>query len=173
MGFGQAVKTCLFRKYSTFPGRASRSEFWWFSLFYWFSLVIGLIVGSAFVAFSVRNVSCFEGACGYSWAFGMFFMGIAVFGVHTLLLITPMMAVTVRRLHDVGWSGGWCLLYIILHGGIFCSIPIAVFNPGAGLNLFLALMAAVGAILARSGEVGTNRFGHNPLKPDHPSDILI
>lgn len=32
MTFGQSIKTC-FSKYVTFSGRATRSEFWWFSLF--------------------------------------------------------------------------------------------------------------------------------------------
>jgi uncharacterized membrane protein YhaH (DUF805 family) len=33
MSFPEAIKTC-FRKYAVFEGRASRSEFWWFALFY-------------------------------------------------------------------------------------------------------------------------------------------
>jgi len=33
MQFQEAVKTC-FNKYAEFKGRASRSEFWWFVLFY-------------------------------------------------------------------------------------------------------------------------------------------
>ena len=30
--FGQAISSC-FKRYATFDGRASKSEFWWFSLF--------------------------------------------------------------------------------------------------------------------------------------------
>lgn len=41
MGPVEAVKTCL-RKYATFSGRASRSEFWWFA---GFSLTVGCIAG--------------------------------------------------------------------------------------------------------------------------------
>jgi uncharacterized membrane protein YhaH (DUF805 family) len=33
MSFRASVKTC-FNKYAVFQGRASRSEFWWFQLFY-------------------------------------------------------------------------------------------------------------------------------------------
>jgi len=33
MGFLEAVRTCLFRKYFAFRGRASRAEYWWFVLF--------------------------------------------------------------------------------------------------------------------------------------------
>ena len=31
--FGEAITVC-FSKYATFTGRASRSEFWWFNLFW-------------------------------------------------------------------------------------------------------------------------------------------
>lgn len=33
MGFVEAVKTCLLRKFWDFEGRASRAEYWWFVLF--------------------------------------------------------------------------------------------------------------------------------------------
>ena len=39
MTFSESVSTC-FRKYATFEGRASRSEYWWFVLF---SAVLGAI----------------------------------------------------------------------------------------------------------------------------------
>ena len=40
MSFTESVKTVLFQKYATFKGRASRSEYWWFTLFY---ALLGLI----------------------------------------------------------------------------------------------------------------------------------
>ena len=40
MTFAQSIETC-FRKYATFKGRASRSEFWWFVLF-WVLFQVGL-----------------------------------------------------------------------------------------------------------------------------------
>ena len=36
MNFTQSISTCM-RKYVTFSGRATRSEFWWFCLFFCFS----------------------------------------------------------------------------------------------------------------------------------------
>jgi uncharacterized membrane protein YhaH (DUF805 family) len=33
MGFVEAVRTCLLRKFWDFGGRASRAEYWWFVLF--------------------------------------------------------------------------------------------------------------------------------------------
>jgi uncharacterized membrane protein YhaH (DUF805 family) len=42
---GYAVSACL-SKYGTFTGRASRSEYWYFTLFYFIMGVVGAIVAS-------------------------------------------------------------------------------------------------------------------------------
>ena len=34
MNMKDAVKSVIFKKYATFSGRASRSEYWWFGLAY-------------------------------------------------------------------------------------------------------------------------------------------
>ena len=81
MGFVEAVRTCLFRKYVDFRGRAARAEYWWFVLF----------------TVLVRAVAASSGI----WA-----LGAAVGAV----LALPRLAVTVRRLHDTNRSGWWALL---------------------------------------------------------------
>ena len=43
MNFAQSVKTC-FRKYAVFKGRASRSEYWWFTLF---TTIVGVLLTNA------------------------------------------------------------------------------------------------------------------------------
>jgi len=42
MNFTQSISTCM-RKYVTFSGRATRSEFWWFCLF---SVLVNLATAS-------------------------------------------------------------------------------------------------------------------------------
>ena len=81
MDFLQAVKSCL-GQYATFSGRASRSEFWWFSLFQ----VLALIVTSM--------------------------LGDTAYSIAALLLLLPALAVGTRRLHDIGRSGWWQLLML-------------------------------------------------------------
>jgi uncharacterized membrane protein YhaH (DUF805 family) len=80
MGFIESVTT-VFSKFATFRGRASRSEFWWFILFY-------LIVSTALA-----------GVFG-GWLLALF----------DLVLVVPCIALTTRRLHDIGKSGWWQLL---------------------------------------------------------------
>ena len=43
MKFSQAVKTCFKKKYFTISGRASRSEFWWFQVFIWGSILLMVV----------------------------------------------------------------------------------------------------------------------------------
>lgn len=82
MTFEETIKTC-FKKYADFNGRASRSEYWWWSLF--------LVLGSLATAII--------GDKAY-----------ALFSLGTLL---PSFAVGCRRLHDVDKSGWFQLLYLI------------------------------------------------------------
>jgi hypothetical protein len=85
MTFRQSVVTC-FRKYADFKGRASRSEFWWFSLFF------SLVFWPAF------------GVAGYFFSQGRSAAGVGVLLGVWLVLGLPASAVTVRRHHDTGRS---------------------------------------------------------------------
>ena len=75
-----------FRKYADFGGRATRAEFWWWALFY----VIGGIV------FGV-----IDSVVGWSSS--------PLETVFTLAILLPTLAVTARRLHDIGKTGWWQL----------------------------------------------------------------
>ena len=89
MTFKEAIFTCLFKKSTTFRGRASRSEFWWF---YLFCVII-------FIPVLLLDV-LFNGCPS-------FFTYIALF-----ILIIPILSVSTRRLHDVGFRGWWQLLQL-------------------------------------------------------------
>jgi uncharacterized membrane protein YhaH (DUF805 family) len=82
MTFAESIQTC-FRKYAEFDGRASRSEFWWFTLF-------------------ILLISMGAQAIGDTLA--------TLVSLGTLL---PSIAVTARRLHDIDRSGWWQLIALI------------------------------------------------------------
>ena len=111
MSFGESVRTCI-HKYATFDGRASRSEFWWFYLFYVLVsmmsyipvLLLGIITGSN---------SGDNGFITLLWVFFMIFWAIFL-----LALVIPMLAVGCRRLHDRGQSGWLQLLLFVPCGNI-------------------------------------------------------
>lgn len=84
-----------FKQYAEFSGRARRAEYWYFVLFY----TIGIFV-----------MSFLDGALGlYSVKAGIGLLG----GIFILVHILPSLAVSVRRLHDIGRTGWWYLLVVI------------------------------------------------------------
>ena len=89
------------QKYADFTGRATRSEYWYFVLFY-LLLSAGLMIVDALLGWFNSE------------------LGIGVLsGIYTLALMIPSLSVTVRRLHDTGRSAWWLLLGLIpLIGGI-------------------------------------------------------
>jgi uncharacterized membrane protein YhaH (DUF805 family) len=89
LNFPTAVTTC-FKKYVTFSGVASRSEFWWFFLFN--------VVGDG--VFRLIKVS-------------------ALLTIWSLALFLPALAVNVRRLHDTGRSGWWYFAWILFPWEIY------------------------------------------------------
>ena len=103
MNMKEAVTSVLVKKYSTIEGRASRSEFWWFFLFYY----LGSFLASALDA-------------GLGWQFGESdpFAGQpgVLYLLFLLAIIIPTICVTARRLHDVNRSGWWQLIPITIIG---------------------------------------------------------
>ena len=94
---------CITTKCSCFKGRARRKEYWGFVLFYsliWLALGGILSYGENTDGFDCMDIS-----------------NILVF----LVLLLPNLGVTVRRLHDVGFSGWWLLLEIPADVFIFVS----------------------------------------------------
>ena len=96
MTFTESIKTC-FKKYFDFHGRALRSEFWYFQLFYWMIFVLSIILEVIFLS----NSYSFGSITDFIW----------------LIFIIPHINVTTRRLHDVNRSGWWQLLYFTIIGG--------------------------------------------------------
>ena len=93
MNFAQAISACM-GKYGTFSGRAGRSEYWWFYLF-----TILMSWGA--------NM-----ATGAIFSFG-YPMADILPVIVSLAFFVPYIAAGSRRLHDIGKSGWWQLLWII------------------------------------------------------------
>ncbi|MCL9803949.1 DUF805 domain-containing protein [Flavobacterium amniphilum] len=114
----QWFKKAVFENYANFNGRARRSEYWYFVLVFMI-LVVAVNILAGVVAASGSTVLT------------LIFSGIAL--VVYLGLLVPSISVAVRRMHDVGKSGWYCL------------IPI--------YSLILALT---------EGEKGANAYGPDP-----------
>ena len=101
MIFIQSTKTC-FQKYVIFNGRASRSEFWWFTLF--ICLVTILTIIADLVIFG-EEMLLMEPYAVVNFT-----------NIFNIFIVLPSLSVTFRRLHDVNKSGWWLLLYFTLIG---------------------------------------------------------
>lgn len=141
MTFSDSIRTCLRDKYITFSGRASRSEFWWFMLFYWL-----VIAGVSLLTIGVSGA--FSGPGNGGLGVGTLFL--VLVGVAVLGLFLPLLSVTVRRLHDRDMSGWWYLLVLVV-----------------GMVPYLGTLVSIGflVLMALKGTDGPNRFGPDPLKP--------
>jgi uncharacterized membrane protein YhaH (DUF805 family) len=100
-----AWKRVVLERYALFSGRAGRAEFWWFFL-------ANLIVG-AILSILGRAATIF----------------VILYALYGLALIIPSLAVSIRRLHDIGRSGWWILIGLIPIVGV---IVLLIFHATAG-----------------------------------------
>ncbi len=130
MSFVDAIKTC-FSKYATFSGRAARSEFWYFVLFYIIaSSVLSMVDASIF---GPREVLMMSAADSFEtgMSFSMAWQPQPITGIFMLVVLLPSISVTVRRLHDTNRSGWWYWLALIPLIGF---IVLLVFLVGKGTD---------------------------------------
>ena len=102
----------MFRQYAVFKGRTCRREFWWALLFHF--------IVSSFVCFIADWQECLE-LC------------------YLVVVLLPLSALHVRRLHDTNKSGWWIFLLFLPVLNIACIVW-----------------------LATDGDRGRNRFGNDP-----------
>ncbi|MEC2076568.1 DUF805 domain-containing protein [Metabacillus fastidiosus] len=82
-----------FQKYAIFKGRARRKEFWMFFLINFIILLVFTIIQE------VADIPFLA-------------------AVYFLASMLPTLALSVRRLHDIGRSGWWILIYYVPFGSI-------------------------------------------------------
>ena len=144
MNFPQSVSTC-FKKYLDFKGRASRSEFWYFFLFYIItSFLVGWVIGS-FVALLGGSVNVL----------------LVVLSVVFIALFIPALSVTVRRFHDFGVSG-W--MYCAFIPPLMISGYIQDAQPSLAGIIKLGTLVVFCVYVSQKPNKRKNKFGSVPKK---------
>jgi uncharacterized membrane protein YhaH (DUF805 family) len=105
MDFQTSIKTC-FQKYAVFSGRASRSEFWYFSLFCFLGGTITWVIDTMILGYGAED-----------WG--------AISVIFQIVIILPGIAVGARRLHDINKSGWWQLITLTIIGIILLIVWFA------------------------------------------------
>ncbi|MFT6071574.1 MAG: uncharacterized membrane protein YhaH (DUF805 family) [Alphaproteobacteria bacterium] len=101
MYFLEAVKVCFCKSF-VFKGRASRAEYWLFYAFQWFISFLLIFLSILMMAMSgTQDVQV--GNTGIN----------SLLFISYLVLLTPNIAVSVRRLHDTNRSGWWFWLNLL------------------------------------------------------------
>lgn len=122
MGFGQAVRYCL-GNYVTFSGRGARSQYWFFQLFIYLTL-LGLLA----VFFLVGGAGDMSSGADEITPAGAAVL--AVMGLFYLAMLLPNLASTSRRFHDAGWSFWWILMGFVPYvGGVFTLVLTLLRDP--------------------------------------------
>lgn len=113
--------------YANFSGRARRQEYWLF-----FLVNISVFIGFSFLSEFLNDIFDVK-----------FFNYLSV--IFLLVIVIPHFAVTTRRLHDIGKSGGY---YFV------------AFIPVIG-RLWLLIL------LCTEGDTGSNRYGLDPKQIEY------
>ena len=122
---------CITKKYAEFSGRARRAEYWYFTLFnILFQVGIGIVLGIL-----AGGIAGSTGDTGGAVALISLIPNLVA-----LALFLPGLAVTIRRLHDIGKSGWWVLI---------------AFIPILGAIILLIFMVT-------PGNAGSNQYGPDP-----------
>ncbi|MED4533474.1 DUF805 domain-containing protein [Metabacillus fastidiosus] len=106
----------VLKKYAVFQGRARRKEYWMFTLF---NVLISIVLSIIEVVGDMPSI---------------------LTGIYSLAILLPSLAVTARRLHDIGKSGWWILISLI---PLIGAIVLLVFT-------------------CQDSEEGSNKYGSNP-----------
>jgi uncharacterized membrane protein YhaH (DUF805 family) len=100
-------------KYAVFSGRAQRAEYWFFVLF---NIIIYVVLGILDQMVLGR--------------------GPILVPAYALVVLIPGIAVSVRRLHDIGKSGWWLLIgFVPIVGGLIL-LYFMVLDSQAGDNAY-------------------------------------
>ncbi|MCL4527046.1 MAG: DUF805 domain-containing protein [Gammaproteobacteria bacterium] len=173
MNMQQAIMSG-YRKYFTRSGRAPRSEYWYFFLFY-----LLLVIAVQLLGIYVR-------AHDHSGIFSILLSMVAMgFWLAVLASVVPMLMVTVRRVHDIGRTGWWvgasfingilldvALGYVMVRATIMHNTQnLQAGLPSGGMAIVLGILGLIGIALGLTififtilpGSPGENRYGPNPL----------
>ncbi len=105
------------KKYATFSGRATRSEYWFFVLFN-IIIAMALAITLSVIAYATNIPSIAYLSYAYS-----------------LFVFLPSIACEVRRLHDINKSGAWFFISLIpVIGSIWMLVLMCLDSVNEGNN---------------------------------------
>jgi uncharacterized membrane protein YhaH (DUF805 family) len=114
----------VWKRFAEFDGRSRRKEYWMFSLF---NFLIALVL-------EVAGLILLKSGIGL--------ILLAVLFVYALAALIPSLAVSVRRLHDIGKSGWWLLIALVPIVGGLLLLVFSVMDSEPGMNEYGPIVPA-------------------------------
>lgn len=161
MGFTEAISSCL-RKFATFSGRASRSEYWYWALFLFLLELVVIIL--MFVAMKEAALFAIP----------------PVIWIINIVTFLPNLAVLVRRLHDIGRSGWSVLFGLIPFVGIIILLVFCLTesqdgdneygpnpNANAGIQQFATNRPQQNRVQSSASSYGTSKPSYGESKSSY------
>jgi uncharacterized membrane protein YhaH (DUF805 family) len=108
----------VLKQYADFSGRARRKEYWMFALFNIIFIVVAMILDNVL------------GLTAGELPYGVFYF------LYAFAVLIPGLAVSVRRLHDVGKSGWMLLIALIPLIGAIWLLVLMVTDSNPGENQY-------------------------------------
>lgn len=143
-----------FRRWADVSGRSRRLEFWLF----WLAAMVVQMVASYFDAVS--------GQAAVAGGMGLITL------VVTLIFLVPAATVGIRRLHDIGRTGWWMLLFAVPYLAWLASVENGTQGAIAAILFLLGSIILV-VLLVQPGAATENRYGPNPkagIAEEHSGD---
>jgi uncharacterized membrane protein YhaH (DUF805 family) len=157
------------KRYAEFSGRSRRTEYWMFFLFqillavaFW--VLMAIVGGGALMSGGDATALAAAG--------GAIMIVSALYGLVSLALLIPAIAVTVRRLHDTNRTGWWVLAPIAGYVLVLVGVAMAASSPdNPGLGGILAMVGGIAALVLAlvllvfmflEGTRGPNNYGPDP-----------
>ena len=157
MNYVNSIKS-VYSNYLNFKGRAARSEFWWFFLFY---VLASYAVNAIPVNSSIKLTISL------------------IFGFASTI---PYFAVACRRMHDSNRSGIWFLLTLLPFSSVIYLYSRTYYSNGVfstTTSLIIAMIVGyaglitLGVLLAKKGTEGPNKYGPDPLEKDSQENLAV
>ena len=137
MSFKEAVRS-VFENYATFSGRARRSEYWYFRLF---NFIVLFLLGTVPILLGRKFAAVFSGLSS----------------AYSLATLVPMLAVSWRRLHDIGKTGSYFFLFLLPFAGPIILLFWYCTDSDPGDNMYGPNpKAAVGSGYTRTNPSGVS-----------------
>jgi len=102
------------RRWRDFSGRSRRSEYWWTIAFFVVLITALMTLDVILIPWDYPEGYPFPGFSGYwqNWLTEIKVYPIS--GIVSYILLIPILAVSIRRMHDVGRSGWWMIIPTVM-----------------------------------------------------------